>query len=363
MATTALRPVRDYVGGRWIEPKTAAHADVLNPATGDLLARVPMGGAADVDAAVGAARAAFPAWRDTPVVQRARYLFKVKALLEAHFEEHRRASCTTEHGKTLDESRGSVRRGIENVEVACGTPVAHDGLRPREHLDRHRLRDHPPADRRLRRDRAVQLPADGAALVPAVRGRDRATPSSSSRPSRCRSRSSASSSCSSQVRPAARRRQPRQRRPRGRRRDLRPPRHPRRLLRRLDAVAHARLPARGRRAASASRRSAAPRTSSSSCPTPTGHARSRDHHRVRSTAAPASAASPAACSSPSATPTSEARERLRRRARRRSRSATGSSPASRWARSSRAQHREQVARLHREGRRRGGEARPRRPRA
>src|SRR5712691_6962466 len=76
---------------------------------------------ADVDAAVQAAAQAFPAWRDTPVNARAQVLYKFKQLCEQHFEELARI-VTTEHGKTLDEARGSVRRGIECVEVACGSP-------------------------------------------------------------------------------------------------------------------------------------------------------------------------------------------------------------------------------------------------
>ena len=74
-----------------------------------------------MDAAVAAAKAAFPAWRATPVVERARAMFAFKNRLEEHFDEIARI-VTTEHGKTLDESRGSVRRGIEAVEVACGMP-------------------------------------------------------------------------------------------------------------------------------------------------------------------------------------------------------------------------------------------------
>jgi len=80
----------------------------------------------DVDAAVQAAARAFPAWRDTPVNARAQVLYRFKALLEQHFEELAR-TVTTEHGKTLDEARGSVRRGIECVEVACGAPSLMQG--------------------------------------------------------------------------------------------------------------------------------------------------------------------------------------------------------------------------------------------
>lgn len=95
--------------------------DVHNPATGEVIARTPLSTAEDLDRAVAAAKAAFPAWRDTPAAVRARSMFRFRELLEEHFEEIA-ATVTREHGKTLDESRGSVRRGIECVEVACGTP-------------------------------------------------------------------------------------------------------------------------------------------------------------------------------------------------------------------------------------------------
>ncbi len=124
--TTAVRAVRDYVGGRWIDAPAARAADVLNPATGEVIGRVPMGGAAEVDAAVRAAREAFPAWRRTSVVQRARYFYKLKTLMDARVDDIARI-VTLENGKTLDEARGSVRRGIENVEVACAAPTTMQG--------------------------------------------------------------------------------------------------------------------------------------------------------------------------------------------------------------------------------------------
>ena len=95
--------------------------DVHNPARGTVIARTPLSTARDVDAAVAAASKAFAGWSETPPVVRARTMFTFKALLEDHFDELARL-VTTEHGKTLDESRGSVRRGIECVEVACGAP-------------------------------------------------------------------------------------------------------------------------------------------------------------------------------------------------------------------------------------------------
>jgi len=118
---TGVRQLGHFVGGRWVDSQAHEFEDVVNPATGAVLARVPLGGAADVDAAVQAAAAAFPAWRATPPVQRVRPLFKLKQLLEDHFDDLSR-TVTREHGKTLDEARGSVRRGIDNVERACGIP-------------------------------------------------------------------------------------------------------------------------------------------------------------------------------------------------------------------------------------------------
>jgi malonate-semialdehyde dehydrogenase (acetylating)/methylmalonate-semialdehyde dehydrogenase len=111
----------NYMGGRWVPSTAAQSIDVHNPATGEVIARTPLSGGAEVDAAVAAATKAFPGWSETPPVVRARAMFKFKALLEAHHDEIARI-VTTEHGKTLDEARGSVRRAIECVEVACGAP-------------------------------------------------------------------------------------------------------------------------------------------------------------------------------------------------------------------------------------------------
>jgi malonate-semialdehyde dehydrogenase (acetylating)/methylmalonate-semialdehyde dehydrogenase len=113
--------LQNYVGGRWVSSQGSAHVNVHNPALGRVIAQTPLSTRADLDAAVAAAARAFPGWRDTPVVQRARAMFRFVHLLEQHAEEIAR-TVTTEHGKTIDESRGSVRRGIECVEVACGAP-------------------------------------------------------------------------------------------------------------------------------------------------------------------------------------------------------------------------------------------------
>ena len=115
-------PIKNYIGGAWVASRSTEALPLTNPATGERLGRVPLGTAQDVDAAVQAAKAAFPKWRETPPVVRARYLFKFKALLDEHFDEIG-AIVTQENGKTLDEARGSVKRGIENVEHACGIPT------------------------------------------------------------------------------------------------------------------------------------------------------------------------------------------------------------------------------------------------
>ncbi|HEY3173268.1 MAG TPA: CoA-acylating methylmalonate-semialdehyde dehydrogenase [Thermoanaerobaculia bacterium] len=113
--------LRNFVGGRWVESRAREFLDVYNPARGEVIARTPLSTGEDLDAAVAAAKKAFPGWRDTPAVVRARALFRFRDLLEQNFEELAR-TVTAEHGKTIDESRGSVRRGIECVEVACGSP-------------------------------------------------------------------------------------------------------------------------------------------------------------------------------------------------------------------------------------------------
>jgi malonate-semialdehyde dehydrogenase (acetylating) / methylmalonate-semialdehyde dehydrogenase len=113
-------------GGSWNRSKGSQYLDVINPATSENLASVPLGTKEDVDDAVRAASAAFPGWRRTPPEDRIQYLFKLKQILEDHLEELSRI-CTQENGKTLSESRAEMRRAIENVEVACGIPTLMQG--------------------------------------------------------------------------------------------------------------------------------------------------------------------------------------------------------------------------------------------
>jgi malonate-semialdehyde dehydrogenase (acetylating)/methylmalonate-semialdehyde dehydrogenase len=120
MSASSLEPCPLYIGGEWLQLELAT-TPVFNPSTGDVIAECPVGGANEVNAAVEAAAAAFPAWMETPPVERARIFFKFRWLLEEHFEELIRLN-TREHGKTLAESRGDVKRGMEMVEFACGIP-------------------------------------------------------------------------------------------------------------------------------------------------------------------------------------------------------------------------------------------------
>ena len=118
--------IQNYVGGEWRRSASTEELPVMNPATAEELGRVPLSAAAEVEEAAQAAARAFPAWRRTPVVERVQYLFKLKALMDSEFEELSRA-ITIECGKTLAESRGEMRRAIENVEMACAAPAMTQG--------------------------------------------------------------------------------------------------------------------------------------------------------------------------------------------------------------------------------------------
>jgi malonate-semialdehyde dehydrogenase (acetylating)/methylmalonate-semialdehyde dehydrogenase len=123
---TSLRELPNLYGGEWKASTAGEYLGVVNPATAEVLARVPLGTREDVDAVVRAAATAYPAWRRTPPEDRIQFLFKMKQLLEDHLEELARI-CTMENGKTLTESRAELRRAIENVEVACGIPTLMQG--------------------------------------------------------------------------------------------------------------------------------------------------------------------------------------------------------------------------------------------
>jgi malonate-semialdehyde dehydrogenase (acetylating) / methylmalonate-semialdehyde dehydrogenase len=129
MSSTATTPAVDilnYLNGAWRKSTATEFVNVINPASGELIARTPISTKADVDAVVQAAAAAFPAWRRTPAGERIQYLFKLKFLLEDHIDELAKL-ITLENGKTFAEARAELRRGIENVEVACGIPMMMQG--------------------------------------------------------------------------------------------------------------------------------------------------------------------------------------------------------------------------------------------
>jgi malonate-semialdehyde dehydrogenase (acetylating)/methylmalonate-semialdehyde dehydrogenase len=112
----------NYINGQWRQAETDEYLDVLNPATAEVLGRVPLSKGSEVDRAAQAASEALISWRQMPAPDRIQYLFKLKELLEQDFEDLSR-TITMECGKTIGESRGEMRRAIENVEVACGIPT------------------------------------------------------------------------------------------------------------------------------------------------------------------------------------------------------------------------------------------------
>src|ERR1700730_13484572 len=125
-ATATRTKVVNYGDGKWVESKSAEWRDVVNPATGETIGETPLTTAAEVNAVIECAAAAFPAWRRTPPEDRIQPLFKLKQLLEDHVEELGRI-ITLENGKTFAEGKAELRRAIENVEVACGIPMMMQG--------------------------------------------------------------------------------------------------------------------------------------------------------------------------------------------------------------------------------------------
>ncbi|MGQ4878946.1 CoA-acylating methylmalonate-semialdehyde dehydrogenase [Billgrantia sp. LNSP4103-1] len=113
--------IAHYIGGQMTAGESGRSQAVFNPATGQVSGQVALASRADVGTAVAAAKAAFPAWADTPPIRRARVLFKFLELINAHKDELARA-ITLEHGKVFTDAQGEVARGIDIVEFACGIP-------------------------------------------------------------------------------------------------------------------------------------------------------------------------------------------------------------------------------------------------
>ena len=123
------RTLKNYIGGQWVDAEPSESISVCNPATNDVLTLCPESSYSDVDCAVKAAQDAFEEWRSTPVMSRAQYMYRFKSLLEERFEDLSKI-VVLENGKTIDEARGEVRRGIESVDFATGVPfmMRSDGL-------------------------------------------------------------------------------------------------------------------------------------------------------------------------------------------------------------------------------------------
>jgi len=121
-----ITTIKNYIDGEWRLSKSSNYLDVQNPATAEILARVPLSSAAEVEEAVQIAAKAYVEWRQTPVVQRIQPLLKLKFLMEEGLDELAR-TITMECGKTFDEAKGEMRRAIENVEVAAGMPILIQG--------------------------------------------------------------------------------------------------------------------------------------------------------------------------------------------------------------------------------------------
>ncbi len=122
------RTLKNYIGGQWVASSSDKTTPVINPATCEVLAYVPEGTREDVDRAAKAASAAFDDWRRTPVLSRAQYMYRLKGLLEERFEDLARI-VVEENGKTRDEARGEVRRGIESVEFGMSVPAVMRGYK------------------------------------------------------------------------------------------------------------------------------------------------------------------------------------------------------------------------------------------
>lgn len=123
-----VKRLKHYIGGQWVESTTSTYLPVVNPATCEVLAEVPEGTREDVDRAVRAAQEGFIEWRSTPILSRAQYMYRLKNLLEERFEELARI-VVEENGKTRDEARGEVRRGIESVDFATMVPAIMRGYK------------------------------------------------------------------------------------------------------------------------------------------------------------------------------------------------------------------------------------------
>jgi malonate-semialdehyde dehydrogenase (acetylating)/methylmalonate-semialdehyde dehydrogenase len=120
------RILQNYIGGRWVPAKTSGLIDVTNPASGEILARAPLSGVAEVEAAVAAASAALPDWRARSVGERTDFIYALREKFRQRTDELAE-SVTREGGKVLSDARAEINRSIEVLEVACSAPMVMQG--------------------------------------------------------------------------------------------------------------------------------------------------------------------------------------------------------------------------------------------
>jgi len=122
----SVRKLKNFVGGKWVDPAGAAYIDVENPSTGEIIAQAPLTSREETNRAIEMAHAAYLSWKNEPVSRRAGYLFKLLALMEENEEKISRV-LVEEMGKSLPDARAEMKRVFENIEVACGMPVLQQG--------------------------------------------------------------------------------------------------------------------------------------------------------------------------------------------------------------------------------------------
>jgi malonate-semialdehyde dehydrogenase (acetylating) / methylmalonate-semialdehyde dehydrogenase len=139
---SSVKQLKNYINGQWRTSESGQTGRVINPATGQSIANVPISSRQEVEEAIHAADTAFHEWRRVPVTKRIQYMFHFKNLLEEHADELARI-ITNECGKTYKESIGEIRRGIENVENSCGMPMLMQGTNNEDiatGIDEHMIR-------------------------------------------------------------------------------------------------------------------------------------------------------------------------------------------------------------------------------
>jgi len=121
-----IAKIKNYIGGKWVDPENNGYLDVENPSTGEILAKVPLSTTEETNRAIDAADLAYPGWSNTPVARRVRHLFRLNDLLRANEEKLARV-LVAEMGKSLPDATAEFKRIYENIEVATGIPILQQG--------------------------------------------------------------------------------------------------------------------------------------------------------------------------------------------------------------------------------------------